>query len=121
MDSAAASEFERALGLPGIVGTQVPGNAFLTGKDAEAMRPVLEVSHRHRAIVFIHHGPRPGDTFPSVADETDNARRNGTLHMPASLSSAMVTLCLTDYVAPSPDGQDPRPQSIGGTKAWFAT
>src|SRR5213594_884761 len=102
--SAAAVEFERALGLPGIVGTQVPGNAFLTRKDAEAMRPVLEVANRHRALVFIHHGPRPGDTFPKVAGDTDNARRrNGTLDMQASLSSAMVTLCLTDYLAPYPD------------------
>src|SRR5437867_3717805 len=85
--AAAAAEFERALGLPGIVGTQVPGNAFLTRKDAEAMRPVLEVANRHRALVFIHHGPRPGDTFPKVAGDTDNARRrNGTLDMQASLS-----------------------------------
>src|SRR2546425_1851008 len=102
--SAAAAEFERALGLPGIVGAQVPGNAFLTRKDAEAMRPVLEVANRHRALVFIHHGPRPGDSFPKVAQDIDNARRrNGTLDMQASLSSVMVTLCLTDYLAPYPD------------------
>src|SRR5881397_1226971 len=104
--SAAAVEFERALGLPGIVGTQVPGNAFLTRRDAEAMRPVLEVANRHRALVFIHHGPRPGDTFPKVAGDTDNARRrNGTLDMQAKLSSVMVTLCLTDYLAPYPDAR----------------
>ena len=102
--SAAAAEFERALALPGVVGAQVPGNGFLTKKDAEAMRPLLEVANRHRAIVFIHHGPRPGDTFPKVAGDTDNARRrNGTLDMQASLSSVMVTLCLTDYLAPYPD------------------
>src|SRR5215475_5918837 len=102
--AAAAAEFERALGLPGIVGTQVPGNAFLTRKDAEPMRPVLEVANRHRAVVFIHHGPRPGDSFPRVAGDTDNARRrNGTLDMQASLSSVMVTLCLTDYLASYPD------------------
>jgi predicted TIM-barrel fold metal-dependent hydrolase len=102
--SAAATEFERALGLPGIVGTQVPGNAFLTRKDAEAMRPLLEIANRHRALVFIHHGPRPGDPFPKVGGDTDNARRrNGTLDMQASLSSVMVTLCLTDYLAPYPD------------------
>jgi predicted TIM-barrel fold metal-dependent hydrolase len=102
--SAAAKEFERALGRPGIVGTQVPGNAFLTRKDAEAMRPVLEVANRHRALVFIHHGPRPGDAFPKVAGDVDNARRrNGTLEMQASLSSVMVTLCLTDYLAPYPE------------------
>ncbi len=102
--SAAAAEFDRALGLPGMIGTQVPGNAFLTAKDAENMRPLLEVANRHRALVFIHHGPRPGDAFPKNSNDTDNARRrNGTLDMQASLSSVMVTLCLTDYLAPYPN------------------
>ena len=82
----------------------MPGNGFLTKKDAENMRPLLEVANRQRAIVFIHHGPLPGDPFPKVAGDTDNARRrNGTLDMQASLSSVMVTLCLTDYLAPYPD------------------
>ena len=102
--SAAADEFEKALALPGIIGTQLPGNAFVTRKDAENMRPLLEVANRHHALLFIHHGPRPGDVFPKVAGDTDNARRrNGTLDMQASLSSVMVTLCLTDYLAPYPD------------------
>ena len=102
--AAAATEFERALALPGMVGTQIPGNAFLTRTEAEKMRPLLEVAHRSRAVLFIHHGPRPGDTFPKVTGDTDNARRrNGTLEMQASLSSVMVTLCLTDYLAPYPD------------------
>ena len=102
--SAAAIELERALGLPGMIGAQLPGNAFLTRNDAEAMRPLLEVANRHRAVLFIHHGPRPGDAFPKVAGDTDNARRrNGTLDMQASLSSVMVTLCLTDYLASYPD------------------
>src|SRR6516225_4575541 len=102
--SAAAAEFERSLALPGVVGAQVPGNGFLTKKDAENMRPLLEVANRHRAIVFIHHGPRPGDAFPKVSGGTDNARRrNGTLDMQASLSAVMVTLCLTDLLADYPD------------------
>ena len=101
---AAAAELERALDLPGMVGVQVPGNAFLTRKDAEAMRPLLEVADRRHAVLFIHHGPRPGDAFPKVGGETDNARRrNGTLDMQASLSSVMVTLCLTDILADYPD------------------
>jgi predicted TIM-barrel fold metal-dependent hydrolase len=101
---AAATELERALGLPGMIGAQIPGNAFLTRNDAEAMRPLLEAANRHRAVLFIHHGPRPGDAFPKVSGETDNARRrNGTLDMQASLSSVMVTLCLTDCLAPYPD------------------
>ena len=100
----AAAEFERALKLPGMIGTQIPGNGFLTAKDAEKMRPLLEVGNRERAILFIHHGPRPGDAFPKVTGDTDNARRrNGTLDMQASLSSVMVTLCLTDFLAPYPD------------------
>src|SRR6516165_10152356 len=102
--SAAAAELERALGLPGMIGAQVPGNGFLTSKDAEAMRPLLEVANRRHATLFIHHGPRPGDAFPKVGGDTDNARRrNGTLDMQASLSSVMVTLCLTDVLADYPD------------------
>src|SRR5205823_12529457 len=63
-----------------------------------------EVANRHRACLFIHHGPRPGDAFPKVASDTDNARRrNGTLDMQASLSSVMVTLSLTDLLADYPD------------------
>ncbi|MEA2774909.1 MAG: hypothetical protein QOF90_315 [Acetobacteraceae bacterium] len=102
--TAAAAELERALGLPGMIGAQIPGNAFLTSSDAEAMRPLLEVANRQHAVLFIHHGPRPGDAFPKVAGNTDNARRrNGTLDMQASLSSVMVTLSLTDVLAPYPD------------------
>jgi predicted TIM-barrel fold metal-dependent hydrolase len=97
-------EFERALALPGIIGAQLPGNAFLNAKDAEKMHPLMEAANRHKAILFIHHGPRPGDPFPKVQGDTDNARRrNGTLDMQASLSSVMVTLCLTDYLAKYPD------------------
>ena len=42
--------------------------------------------------------------FPKISGDTDNARRrNGTLDMQASLSSTMVTLCLTDLLADYPD------------------
>jgi predicted TIM-barrel fold metal-dependent hydrolase len=102
--AAAAAELDRVLGLPGMIGAQIPGNLFLTRDDAEAARPLLEVANRHHAVLFIHHGPRPGDAFPKVSGETDNARRrNGTLDMQASLSSVMVTLCLTDLLASYPD------------------
>ncbi len=102
--TAAVAELERAMGLPGVVGAQLPGNFFLTRADAEAARPLLEVANRHRAVLLIHHGPRPGDAFPKVGGDTDNARRrNGTLDMQASLSSVMVTLCLTDVLEAYPD------------------
>src|SRR5205085_12003603 len=60
---AAAKEFDRALQLPGIIGSQLPGNGFLSAKHAEKMRPLMEVANRNRAVVFIHHGPLPGDAF----------------------------------------------------------
>src|SRR5580700_2543371 len=102
--AAAAAELERVMDLPGVIGAQVPGNLFLTSADAEAARPLFEVADKHHAMLFIHHGPRPGDAFPKVAGGTDNARRrNGTLDMQASLSSVMVTLCLTDLLADYPD------------------
>jgi predicted TIM-barrel fold metal-dependent hydrolase len=101
--TAAAAELERALKLPGMIGTQIPGNLFLTRKHAEDARPLLEIANREHATLFIHHGPRPGDPFPKVGGDTDNARRrNGTLDMQASLSSVMVTLCLTDFLEPYP-------------------
>src|SRR5229473_4358183 len=116
--SAAAAELERALALPGMIGAQIPGNAFLTRNDAEAMRPLLEAANRHRAVLFIHHGPRPGDAFPKVAGDTDNARRrNGTLDMQASLSSVMVTLCLTEYLADYPDAMI-QVHNLGGNIAF---
>lgn len=99
----AAAEFERAMQLPGIIGVLMPANAFITRKAAEKVRPIMEVANRHRAMVFIHNGPLPGDTWPKVANDTDNARRrNGTLDMQASLSSVMITLCMTDYLDPTP-------------------
>ena len=102
--AAATAEFARVLGLPGMIGAQLPGNLFLTRDNAEAARPLLAVANRHKAVVFIHHGPRPGDAFPKIAGATDNARRrNGTLDMQASLSSVMVTLCMTDLLADYPD------------------
>src|SRR5215469_14928280 len=102
--SAAAAEFERALGLPGMIGAQIPGNYFLTRKDAEAVLSLLEIANRRHAALFIHNGPRPGDAYPKIASDTDNARRrNGTLDMQASLSSVMVTLSLTDFLADYPD------------------
>jgi predicted TIM-barrel fold metal-dependent hydrolase len=102
--AAAAAELDRAMGLPGMMGAQLPGNFFLTRADAEAARPLLEVANRRHAVLFIHHGPRPGDAFPKVTGGTDNSRRrNGTLDMQASLSSVMVTLCLTDLLADYPN------------------
>lgn len=103
---AAAAEFERAIKLPGIIGVIMPGNAFANRKAADKVRPIMEVANRHGAVVFVHNGPLPGDAWPKVGADIDNARRrNGTLDMQACLSSAMVTLCLTDYLDAYPEAK----------------
>jgi predicted TIM-barrel fold metal-dependent hydrolase len=99
-----AKELDAALKLPGMVGVQVPGNAFMSLTSAEAMRPILEVLNRHKAILFVHYGPMPGDPFPRIPKGSDNfRRRNGTLDMQASLSSIMVTFCMTEFLQDYPD------------------
>lgn len=101
---ASVAEFDRAMELPGIVGAILPGNAFMTYEDVESYRPLLAAANRHRALVFIHWGPRPGDQWPRVTGGADNfSPRLGTLDMQASLSSNMMTLCYTDILDDYPD------------------
>lgn len=100
----ACEEFTRAMSLPGVIGVILPGNAFLTHADAKAYAPLMEAANRHKAVVFIHWGPRPGDTWPRVAFDAENANpRLGTIDMQSSLSSDMITLCFTDFLAAYPD------------------
>src|SRR3974377_464031 len=51
--AAAAAEFERVLGLPGMIGAQVPGNLFLTRDDAEAGPRRLAGAARPKAGLLI--------------------------------------------------------------------
>ncbi|NQV55069.1 MAG: amidohydrolase family protein, partial [Rhodospirillales bacterium] len=101
---AAVEEFDRAIALPGIIGAIVPGNAFMTFGEAEAYRPLLEAANRHRAVLFVHWGPRPGDQWPRITPGTDNmARRMGTIDMQYTLSQNMVTFCMTEILDDYPD------------------
>ena len=102
----AAEEFTRALGLPGIIGAVLPGNAFLTLAAAKEYEPLMAVANAHKAVIFIHWGPRPGDQWPRVAPDVEGANpRLGTIDMQSSLSSDMVTLCWTDYLDKYPDAR----------------
>ena len=100
----AVAEFDRAMGLPGMIGAQIPGNGFLDYAAAELYRPLLTAANRHRAILFIHWGPRPGDKWPRVPADADNMMaRLGTLDMQASLSANMMTFSCTDILDDYPD------------------
>jgi predicted TIM-barrel fold metal-dependent hydrolase len=95
----AAMEFARALSLTGIVGAVLPGNAFLSLKNATEYEPIMEIADQYKAMIFIHWGPRPGDQWPRVPTDIEGMNvRNGTVDMQSSLSSDMVTLCWTDYL-----------------------
>lgn len=100
----AAKEFERALQLPGIIGALIPGNAFLTLERALPFRPLFEVAQKYSAHILVHSGILPNDTSFPPGDEVDNAReRRVTLDMQARISSNMITLCMTDFLAAYPD------------------
>ena len=101
---AAVAEFDRAMGLPGMIGAQIPGNGFLDYATAEAYRPLIAAADRHRAMLFVHWGPLPGDKWPRVPEDADNMNaRLFTLDMQASLSANMVTFSCTDILDDYPD------------------
>lgn len=101
---AAAKEFERALALPGMVGALLPGDGFLSLSRAEKFRPLLQIADRHCAHIQIHYGPLADDEGAPDPDASDNAgARISTLDMQARLSSNMITLCLTDFLADFPN------------------
>ena len=103
---AAVAEFDRAMGLPGMIGAQIPGNGFLDYAAAEEYRPLLAAADRRRAMLFVHWGPRPGDTWPRVPEGADNmVARLGTLDMQASLSANMMTFCCTDILDDYPEAR----------------
>ena len=102
--NAAAAEFERAIAMPGIVGTQVPSDGFLTEKRAERWRPLFAAMNRNHAHVLVHYGRQPNDPEAPKPDWSDNKTpRQGTLDMQARLSSAMITFVLTDFLKDFPN------------------
>ena len=61
---AAAAELERAMGLPGVIGAQLPGNFFLTRADAEAVAMTLEQVMR----AITHDEPPASDPEQCLSD-----------------------------------------------------
>jgi predicted TIM-barrel fold metal-dependent hydrolase len=99
--SAALTEFERVMDMPGVVGAVLPGDGFLSQKRAERFAPLFEAANRRNAIFLVHYGKLPDDTDAPKIDASDNARnRYGTLDMQSRLSSNMLTFCMTDFLKP---------------------
>jgi uncharacterized protein len=102
--SAAVTEFERAMDMPGLVGAVLPGDGFLSEKRAQRFAPLMEAANKRNAIFLVHYGKLPDDPDAPKPDVTDNNRnRFGTLDMQARLSSNMITFCMTDFLKPYPN------------------
>jgi len=102
--TAAVEEFERVMDMPGIIGTVLPGDGFLSQKRAEKFAPLFAAASRRNAVFLVHYGKLPDDPDVPKIDASDNARdRYGTLDMQSRLSSNMVTFCMTDFLKPYPN------------------
>jgi 2,3-dihydroxybenzoate decarboxylase len=102
--SAAVTELERVMAMPGMIGAVLPGDGFLSEKRAQKFAPLMEVANKHHAIFLVHYGKLPDDPEAPKPDVTDNNRnRFGTLDMQSRLSSNMVTFCMTDFHKPYPN------------------
>jgi len=102
--AAAVEELDRAVAQPGIIGVEVPGNAFTSLSAAERFHPLMAAAQRRKCHILIHNGNLFDDFAAHTSQPLDNGReRRGTLEMQANLSSVTVTLCFTDYLDPYPD------------------
>jgi predicted TIM-barrel fold metal-dependent hydrolase len=102
--SAAVTEFERVMDMPGVIGAVLPGDGFLSKKRAERFAPLFEAANRRNAVFLVHYGKLPDDPESPKIDASDNPRdRYGTLDMQSRLSSNMVTFCMTDFLKPYPN------------------
>jgi predicted TIM-barrel fold metal-dependent hydrolase len=103
--AAAREEFERAIGLPGIVGATLPGGGFLDYDTALRYRPVLEAGQKRGGAHFLVHDCYLYEDYARLDGRSpDNRRvREDTLQLQAHLSSIMVTLNMTDLLDDFPD------------------
>ena len=102
---AAAEEYRRARGL-GLRGMILPGDAFVSVAAAERVRPLFELAAEIGGLAFVHPGPLP-DTVSGAVDapapHSDSiVHRRVTVDIQNRMTEVMVTLALTDFLAPYP-------------------
>lgn len=102
---AAVEEYRRARGL-GLSGMILPGDTFVSVAAAGRMRPLLELAAAIGGIVFVHPGPLPdaaGGALDAAAPHSDSVvHRRVTVDIQNRMTEVMVTLALTDFLAPYP-------------------
>jgi predicted TIM-barrel fold metal-dependent hydrolase len=117
----ACKELRRALGL-GLRGAILPADGFTSLEAAERFRPLIALASEAGCHLFIHPGPvsPPPPPVPSTPAALADARwlRHIVLATQARLSEVMVTLNLTDFLAPYP-GVTVQVANLGGALPFY--
>lgn len=99
---AAVAELQRARRALGLVGAILPVDAFLSVAAASRLAPLFAAADAVGAHFFIHPGRMPGGAgLPAPPADHDLARR--ALAVQHDVGEAMVTLLLSDFLAPYPN------------------
>jgi predicted TIM-barrel fold metal-dependent hydrolase len=86
----------------GLLGAILPGNFFLTIKDAEALRPVFAAGDEVGALFMIHPGLAPGESPPAPFPDL-SVYRASSLELQASISQMGITLAFGDLLDSHPN------------------
>lgn len=119
--TAAAEELRRARTALGLAGAILPANAFVDLDRAAALGPIFAVAEELGAHLFVHPGRRADEAAPGAGAtarpaHSDNAPARQALDVQAGLAHAMVTLALSDFLAPYPN-VTVQVANLGGTLA----
>lgn len=96
---AAVAELQRARTELGLLGAILPVDAFLSEADAARVAPIFAAGDALGAHFFVHPGRTPGPhPLPAPPPDHDLARR--ALAVQHEVGEAMVTLLLSDFLAP---------------------
>ena len=96
---AAVTELRRARLELGLLGAIVPVDAFLSEASAARLLPIFEAGEALGAHFFVHPGRMPDSgALPASPPDNDLARR--ALAVQHEIGEAMVTLLLSDFLAP---------------------
>ncbi|HYF16578.1 MAG TPA: amidohydrolase family protein [Ramlibacter sp.] len=95
----ALAEFRRARQQLGLLGAILPVDAFASVEQARRLAPLLQAGDTLGAHFFIHPGRRP-DSGPLPPVPPDNDLHRRALAVQHEVGEAMVTLLLSDVLAP---------------------
>jgi predicted TIM-barrel fold metal-dependent hydrolase len=95
----AVSEFHRARRELGLLGAILPIDAFASEEQARRMAPLLQAGEALGAHFFLHPGRRP-DSGPLPPAPPDHDLHRRALAVQHEVGEAMVTLLLSDVLAP---------------------